>query len=1171
MTHDRDAAVLRLFEDLMDLEQSDRAARLAAVDRDPEVVAEVTSLLEASRRAGDFLGMLGDTADRRPLRAPGDVIASRFRLERLLGAGAMGDVYLAWDQQLERFVALKFLRGSAGDTRLHQPPLISEARSAARLNHPNVATIHDIGTSEDGHFFIAMAYYERETLRDRIARGPMPEQDALRVAAQLASALAAAHDAGIVHRDVKPANVLFDASDVVKLTDFGVATLGGDSTGAREATAAGTVAYMSPEQARGLAVDSRSDLWSLGVVIHEMLTGTRPAMTHGHRARRSRDAGPGDVESADPLAAISEPVRALVHSLLELNPDDRPGSAAGVSAILTGLGKSRERVPRASGRPVGDLPRPVTGFVGRESQVSRARELMRTTRLLTLTGPGGTGKTRLALHVAALMRADFPDGAVFVPLADIASAELVPLCIAQAMGLRDLGGESLSERVVVALRDRTALLVLDNFEHVRDASPFVARLLSAAPNLAMLATSREPLEIQGEQELMVPPLITPVARDAAAGDTEAVQLFVQRARAVRPDFQLDAETLEIVGEICRRLDGLPLALELAAARAKLLSPRAMLARLEHRFELLRGEARDRPARHGTMRSVIDWSYVLLTDAERALFERIAVFAGGVSLEAAEAVSGTGALTEDSPFAILEVLGSLCNKSLLHQEEQLDGEPRFVMLETMREFGLDRLRVNGEERAARQTHRAYHRSLAERAAAELRGPGQAMWLDRIEREYANFRIAIDDGLADGHEGLLDAARIAVALHRFWFTRGPLFEGVEYLRRIIAEFDASAAIPWATDVALRARLLSSAAQLANISSLFPESRDLFARSLALHRETGNTLEVATTLNNLAWTVLIIGDLSIGETMSSDAMAMHESIGNELGVTLSLNNLAWIAMERGEYQTAENHFTRVIEWHRERGDRRAATFAMSWLGFIAAKRGDYRRAVGLHEDALTVLQPIADRGHRTLCLVRLTLAHHELGDAGNHADVIEQECLPALREDGGRLWPIAFTLTALAIILRDTGQLARARRAASEALAVRLQTGAQQGVAEATLVLATVQQREGDVAAASAGLARALAGATSLGTTPIAVESVEAIATLALQENQVRMAAVLLGAAHGARLSMGAPLAPRNDAELRLVHAHLRRVLGELDYQAAVAEGQAAPLAEAGRQAVSRLMAR
>ena len=1162
VSRDRDADVERIFAHLSELDPDRREEQLSLVTGDPELAAEVASLLRASDSAGDFLGLLARSDAPAPLREPGEIIASRYRIERSVGSGAMGHVYLARDQELQRLVALKFVQAADGSPVADQAQLVAEARSAARLSHRNVATIHDIARTDDGELFIAMAFYSGETLRDRISRGPIDEQEALQIAAQIVSALAAAHAAGIVHRDVKPANVLFDDDGTIKLTDFGIAELVTESGNSRVRRAAGTAAYMSPEQARGEPVDGRTDLWAAGIVLYEMLTGTRPRLDV-----MSDESG---LQLPDDGAAYAPATRAAISSLLQVDINARPTDAAEVARTLSrAAAELASRLDSAAPtHRASRLPEPLTSFIGRTQTILDARELLGANRLVTLTGPGGTGKTRLALHLALLLQDEFDDGAMLVPLAEISTPDLVPSLIAQSLGIRDLGGQSLDDRVAEALRDRQLLLVLDNFEHVLDAARFVGRLLAVAPRVTVLATSRAPLGVQGEQELPVPPLQIPMSRDQSAEESEAVQLFVQRARAVRHDFAISDETRETVAEICRRLDGLPLALELAAARAKLLSPRAMLSRLEHRFELLRGGTADRPARHVTMRDVIDWSYVLLTETERALFEWLSVFAGGISLEAAESMTTAQHVAGTSAFDVLDVLGSLCNKSLLRQEEQPDGEPRFMMLETMREFALDRLRANGDELRARRAQRAYCLSFVEHAETELRGPAQAVWFDRLEREYANCRLALDSALTDGAAGCVEAARIAVALHRLWFTRGPLPEGVSYLRRIIAATDASSVTPDAPapDSTLRARLFSAAAQLANTRGVFPDARDLFQRALSLYRDAGNDAGVAASLNSLAWTVWIIGDLAQGTALSESAMEMHHASGNTLGVTLSLSNLAWIAMEQGDYVTAERHFETVIESHRSRGDQRATAFALSWLGALVARRGELVRALQLHELAMQMLEPVADSGFRMLCRVRMIEARHSMCEPGDHATEIENGCLPSLRAEGGRLWPLAFAITTLGVILRDVGELGRARSTLLHALEIRRQTGALQGVAEARVALGTVHHLEGNRAMAGDCLAQALRDARTFGGVPIQVECIEAIASVLASDGRAQLAARLLGVAEATRATLGAPRAPRYQLQFESLVERITRVIGQPKLLAEFDAARAVLLADACDHAIS-----
>ena len=1132
--------VQRLFDELVDLDADERAARLRRQSSDSLIAGEVASLLAIADRGVDFLSILGDRPGRDAGTRPSRLVAGRYRLERPLAAGAMGEVFLARDLQLERPIAIKFLHHTSREATDARARFLAEARTAAQLDHPNVATVHDVGEDEGGRLFIAMAYYPGETLRERAARGRLAPEESARIGAQIAGALAAAHGAGIVHRDVKPANVLFDATGAVRLADFGIAKLV-DRELTVPGAVLGTLAYMSPEQARGDALDGASDLWSLGVVLYEMLTSRRPFVDQAPyamlRALIEQEPAPlpDDVD-------IPVRLRALVAALLEKEPSRRPRDAAEVAERLRHAAEREGEGDLLQGASVdsyapraGNLPSSLTSFVGRARELDVARRLLEVSRLLTLTGPGGTGKSRLALQLASDACDRYPGGVWWVPLTEVIDAAHVPSIIASALGLRDLGGQRALDRIVAFVRSRRTLLVLDNFEHVLRARGTVAELLAASADVHLLVTSREPLALQGEQELAVPPLAIPPRGHADARANESVTLFVQRALAVRPDLSLDGAALESITEICRRLDGLPLALELAAARTRLLSPRAILARLENRLELLRSTSSDRPVRHRTMRQVIDWSYVLLGDAERALFNRLAIFVGGISLEAAEAVASPPP-TDGRRAGVLDVLESLCSKSLLRVEDSFNDEPRFAMLETVREFALEQLHAVGDFDAALHAHRAYFLSFAERAAAELRGPDQAVWLTRLERDYANFRAALEGALdnpsGDAASGdLVEAARIAVALDRLWFTRGPLLEGCDYFRRIAESLDTESA---EVDVAMRARLFGSAARMAAATSNFTDAAILFERALVLQRELHDRAATARALNDAGWMRWIVGDLAGGEEISTEAMAIHRAMDNALGEALSLNNLAWIAAIHGELARAEEYFGRAVALHARHGDGRAAAMSMQWLGATVARRGNLRRAIEMYEESQRLLGAVMDPTVQTLDAIRILSARHQLEEPGDHASAIEWTHLPVLR-GLGRKWPLAFALGELGGMLRDHGALDHARRVLEEALAVRRETGGREAIADLLRQLALVRHAEGDREGARRLLRQGLDHAVDFGDVLATVECIDTAAIL--MGADVELATQLARAADEARERLGCPPLPRDRARREA----LRRSLG------------------------------
>jgi len=458
---------------------------------------------------------------------------------------------------------------------------------------------------------------------------------------------------------------------------------------------------------------------------------------------------------------------------------------------LSGPGLVVEFPPLKSlDRHLNNLPAQPTALLGRETEVAATRALLEQAgaRIVTLTGPGGTGKTRLGLQVGAELVEAFGDGVWFVPLAAIADPDLVVPAIAQPLGVREIPGEPLLTTLQEYLQKKHALLLLDNFEHLTAAAPAISALLAACPGVQVLVTSREPLRIAGERELPVSPLSLPTERQArglppaALLEYSAIRLFVERAQAVKPDFTLSEATAADVTAICRRLDGLPLAIELAASRVRVLPPRQLLSRLDTRLKLLTGGHRDLPARQQTLRAAIEWSHDLLDPDEQTLFARLAVFSGGCTFEAAEAIcAAAGELGLD----VLDGLDSLTQKSLLRPDEGDDGESRFTMLETIREYGLDRLDATGDAAMVRRTHAGYFLTLAEKAEPELTGPDQVAWLNRLNAEHDNFRSAL--GWLEQADGAETRLRIVAALWRFWWMHGHLAEGRGWLDRALAGAD------------------------------------------------------------------------------------------------------------------------------------------------------------------------------------------------------------------------------------------------------------------------------------------------------------------------------------------------------------------------------------------------
>ena len=576
-----------------------------------------------------------------------------------IGTGGMGDVYRARDARLGREIAIKVLP----EARVCEPEALrrfeQEARSASALNHPNIITIHEIGSHPVGQesiWYIVMELVDGQSLREILSGGRLATQKLLDIAAQTACALSAAHSKGIVHRDLKPENILVNRDDRVKVLDFGLATPAASESSedqptqiftpdlmTRPGTILGTVGYMSPQQAVGERVDFRSDQFSFGVILYEMATGKRPFERPSAvetLASILRDE-PESIGQLNP--EIPPPLQWTVKRCLAKKPADRYASTEDLARDLTIM---RDHIGEAVVEPPAapsprQLPPQQNNLVGRERELEAAKKLLMRDdiRLITLTGPGGTGKTRLAVQVSEDVAGQFVGGVWFVGLASIQDSALVVSAIAQALDVRASGNRPLVEDIKERLRrSLPSVLLIDNFEHVLAAAPVVTELLGATRALKILVTSRAALHIYGEQEFQVPPLALPDPRHLCPvellSEYPAVALFVQRARAVKPGFVLGEDNAAPVAEICARLDGLPLAIELAAARVKVLTPAAILGRLESRLRLLTGGARDLPERQQTLRRAMDWSHELLTGEEQKLFRRLAVFVGGFTLEAA---------------------------------------------------------------------------------------------------------------------------------------------------------------------------------------------------------------------------------------------------------------------------------------------------------------------------------------------------------------------------------------------------------------------------------------------------------------------------------------------------------------------------------------------------------
>jgi predicted ATPase/DNA-binding XRE family transcriptional regulator len=680
--------------------------------------------------------------------------------------------------------------------------------------------------------------------------------------------------------------------------------------------------------------------------------------------------GISDLERGASRAPRLETVRLLAAGL-GLTSEERAALLAAARPAVW------EEAPTASKpSPLISLPRPLTRLIGRETELMTLRAGLKDddVRLLSLTGPGGVGKTRLAIAVAATMADTFLDGVVFVDFSPLTDPDLVVPTVAAALGVRESAGRRLGETLATFLAPKRLLLVLDNCERVLTAAPAITTLLAASPGLTVFATSRAAFHVRGEREISLLPLPLPavdrVLAVQAVAQIPAITLFVERARAGQPDFALSTDNASAIADICQRLDGLPLAIELAAARVKVLPPAALLARLEPRLPLLAGGGRDLPMRQRTLRDTIAWSYDLLSPEHQVLFRRLAVFAGGCTLDAAEAVAQGG-----REQGALDGIAALVEQSLLRHATASDDEPRYLMLETVREFGLERLAASGEADDARRRHAAWCLMLAEQADPALMGPEQSWWLRRLATEHDNLRAALAWSAEQPDDGLL---RLAVALIRFWRFRSLPSEGQLWLERALARgMDASAA--------LRARALLGAGIMVSMRGDYGRAADFHMDALCLSRDLGDRWGTANALFHLGDAVGGQGDTAQASTLFAESLALFRALGDAEQAILPLKDLGRLARQAGDYQRAKTLLEEALALCQETGFRWGAAETLLNLGQVASAEGNLECAANLLVQSLGLYVEQGDRLGIASCVRALAGVSAATGKAEQAAQLL------------------------------------------------------------------------------------------------------------------------------------------------------------------------------------------
>lgn len=930
-----------------------------------------------------------------------NAFAKRYRLGAEIGRGGMGIVYQATDTLLEREVALKVL---------HAPPpvqtdLLVEARAVARLSHPNIVTVYDAGNLH-GRPAIVMERVKGQTLDQW---QPQTWEEVFDFSAQIADALVEAHGRGIIHRDIKPQNIFvqIDPRLNFKLVDFGIAYR--DVTGQPpDEKFLGTLAYLAPEQIQKNESDQRTDLYALGVVLYELVTNQLPFTAEEPMVllwqRVNRPVTPPREMRADVPQALND----LILRLLAKEPEGRYASARQLAEAVSAARQLSQVFTQPQSVPVpNNLPYQVSNFIGREKDLKQVREMLGASRLVTLIGSGGAGKTRLSLEVAREVLAQFSDGVWFVELALVADPALVVQAVANALQIREQGQKPLLENLILALKDKTALLLLDNCEHLIEACAKIAEnLLRACPHLRILATSREPLRIAGETLFSLNPLTVPTATTenlALLREYDAVRLFVARARAVKPDFALTEANAAPIAHLVRRLDGLPLALELAAARVGTLGVEQIAARVDDRFRLFKTGSRTATPRHQTLRGLIDWSYNLLAAPESILLRRLSVFAGRFTISAAEGVASD----ETLPFAeVVEHLSSLVEKSLVAMNPQYPSV-RYYLLDTIREYGREKLSEAGEEAKVYARLVAFYLNMVETNLTKIAGPDQTAWMETLTAHHDNLLAAIRacERLPDGAD---QAMRLLRGLGTFWDLRGHYQTGIEIAQQVLAKPETQ------EKTLVRAFALYQLGKLLDSQGQFRQAEEPLQEALDIFTRLNDTRGMASVINILAGHAWRYQDFDTAKENYARVLAIWRELGDELSAAYALNNLGITARSQGDLVSAEKYYEQTLEIYRRLEHYGALPILFNNMGRLAWTAGKPEKAKQFYEEGLAIARKLGDKSRTELLCHNLGVVARVQGET-RLACSLHLTSLDLVRELGDQA-RLGYKLSELIILAAD-----------------------------------------------------------------------------------------------------------------------------------------------------------